>query len=207
MGKMEKIELENILAVEGKDEKNFFDALLKNLDITNVQIIDVGGKDKFEIIFSNYLQTEDALEKIKNIGFVRDAEKDTANAAFQSICSVLSKYEFPCPTELCKAIEKNSKKVNIFIMPNNNDCGMLEDLCIASIKNTGIFNCIESFIRCYENNIDKDKHNKAKAIILAYLSAQVPIVNSLGIAAQQRRVDFSHPCFNEIKNFLIELYK
>jgi len=202
-----KIEKENILFVEGKDEKNFFDALLKRLDITDVQIIDVSGKDNFQTHFSAYMQTERALSRIKNMGFVRDAEKNEANSAFQSICSVLKKYGLACPSELCKPVEQDKKKISIFIMPNNNDCGMLEDLCIKAIQGSGIFNCVESFIQCYEGKIEKDKYNKSKASILAYLSAQVPIVYSLGNAAQQSVFDFSHPCFDSIKKFLIELYK
>jgi hypothetical protein len=203
-----KIEQENILAVEGKDEDNFFCALLRKLGIANnIQIIDVGGKDSFENKLSGYLQAEGALEKIKKIGFVRDAEKHEAKSAFQSICSILKKYTFPCPDELCKPIEQGGKRVSIFIMPNNNDCGMLEDLCINAICDTDIFCCVKRFMECYENKIEKDRYNKSKASILAYLSTRVPIVNSLGIAAQQNVWDFSNPCFDTIKQFLIELFK
>jgi hypothetical protein len=203
---MDKIERENILAVEGKDEKNFFDALLKTLGIDNVQIIDVGGKDNFKNRFPVYIQSEGALAKIKNIGFVRDAEDNEAVGAFQSICSLLKNYGLPCPIELCKVVEQDGKKVSIFIMPNNNDCGMLEDLCIAAIKDTDIFNCVKCFVQCYESKIEKTRYNLAKAEILAYLSTCVPIVNSLGLAAQQKVWDFSHPCFAEIKEFLISLF-
>jgi len=203
---MEKITEKNVLAVEGKDEKNFFGALLKNLGIDNVQIIDVGGEANFNVNFPAYILADGALEKIKNIGFVRDAEAREATAAFQSICHLLRKYELPCPSELGKIAGQDGKKVNIFIMPNNNQCGMLEDLCIESIKDADIFHCIKSFIHCYENKIDKRKYNPAKAEILAYLSTRTPVVNSLGIAAQQNVWDFSHTCFNEIKNFLIELF-
>jgi hypothetical protein len=147
------------------------------------------------------------LNTIKNIGFVRDAEDREAAAAFQSICSVLNDYNLPCPTQIGKVIEQDGKKANIFIMPNNNDCGMLENLCIASIRETDIFNCVDCFVKCYANMISKEKYILPKAEILAYLSTRTPIVNSLGIAAQQNVWDFSHKCFNEIKIFLIELFK
>jgi len=202
-----KIEQDSVLAVEGKDEKNFFEALLKNLGISNIQIIDVGGKDKFTSSLSTYLQSEGALNQIKKIGFVRDAEEREATVAFQSICSTLNEYKLPCPSELNKVIEQEGKKVSIFIMPNNQSCGMLEDLCITSIKETNIFECIDCFVNCYKKMIYLEKYNPAKAIILAYLSTRTPIVNSLGIAAQEKVWDFSHECFNEIKNFLIELFK
>jgi hypothetical protein len=204
---MEKIEKENVLAVEGNDEKNFFEALLKTMNIPNVQIIDVCGKDNFKNKFPVYMQSEGALKKIKNIGFVRDAEQLEATSAFDSICSVLHKYALPCPTELCKLVEDNGKKVNVFIMPNNNDCGMLEDLCIAAIKGTDVFTCVECFIKCYETKIEKDKYNLAKAKILAYLSTRTPLVNALGLEAKQSVWDFTKPCFDDIKKFLKELFE
>jgi hypothetical protein len=127
-----KIKKENVLVVEGKDEYDFFSALLGSMNIPDVQIINVSGKDNFGNVFSTYMQTEGALAKIKNIGFVRDAEQLEAWSAFDSIRSVLRKYDLPCPTEPRKLVNNSGKKVNIFIMPNNNDCGMLEDLCIAA---------------------------------------------------------------------------
>jgi hypothetical protein len=202
-----KIEKENVLAVEGNDEKNFFEALLKTMDISHVQIIDIGGQDSFKNKFPLYIQSDGALAKIKNIGFVRDAEQLEAHAAFDSIRSILRKYALPCPTELCKLVENNGKKVNIFIMPNNNSCGMLEDLCIAAIRDTDVFACVECFIKCYEAKIEKGKYNPAKAKILAYLSTRTPIVNALGLAAKQSVWDFTKPCFDDIKKFLAELFE
>ncbi|MHB9295926.1 hypothetical protein PilKf_01680 [Pillotina sp. SPG140] len=207
MEKMEKIERENVLAVEGQDEKNFFGALLRNLGINTVQILDVGGKDQFRNKFPLYIQTDGALLKVKNIGFVRDAERHEATAAFKSITTILKIYDLPCPTELCKVVEGNGKRVSVFIMPNNKDCGMLEDVCIDSIKNTDIFHCVSCFIRCYEHKVEKNTYNVAKATILAYLSTRIPIVNSLGLAAQQSVWDFSKPCFDKIKIFLRELFE
>ncbi len=35
-----------LLVVEGKDEKNLFSSLLDSIGIKDVQILDIGGKDK-----------------------------------------------------------------------------------------------------------------------------------------------------------------
>jgi hypothetical protein len=202
-----KIEKENVLVVEGKDEYDFFSALLGAMNIPDVQIIDVGGIYGFRANFPLYIQTDGALAMIKNIGFVRDAEQHEARSAFNSILSVLRNYDLPCPTEPRKLVNDNGKKVNIFIMPNNNDRGMLEDLCIASVKDTDVFTCVECFVQCYETKITKDKFNLPKAKILAYLSTRTPIVNALGVAARQGVWDFTKPCFDDIKNFLRELFE
>jgi len=201
-----KIEQENILAVEGKDERNFFEVMLGFVGIGSVQVIDVGGKDNFKNRLSGLIQSEGALEKIKKMGFVRDAEKLEADSSFQSICGVLKKYDLPCPSEICKPFESDGKRVGIFIMPDNRNCGMLEDLCIESIKDTPFFSCIESFINCCKNQ-DKDiMPNTAKVTVLAYLSTRDGIPSSLGIAARQNVWDFSKPCFNGIKQFLKDLF-
>jgi hypothetical protein len=47
-----------------------------------------------------------------------------------------------------------------------------------------------------------ERNRKAeKSNILAFLSTRVPIIYSLGVAAQGHVWDFSNPCFDQIKNF------
>ncbi len=77
-----------LLAVEGRDECNFFDQLLKHENIAAVQVLDIGGKDKFPNAFA-FLHSRDGFNNLTVIGFVRDAEEKKAATAFQSICSVL----------------------------------------------------------------------------------------------------------------------
>jgi hypothetical protein len=91
-------------------------------------------------------------------------------------------------------------------MPNNKDSGMLEDLCIESRKTDPVWNCVETFIKCYNPLIEKDKYNISKAKIGAFLSTRVPIAYSLGVAAQEHVWDFDNPCFNQVKDFLGKLF-
>lgn len=51
MKKNIRLESDRVLAVEGKDECNFFEALMRYEKINGIQIIDIGGKDKFQIEF------------------------------------------------------------------------------------------------------------------------------------------------------------
>ena len=206
MKKNRKAEKPNILAVEGKDECNFFTALIKHLNLTGIQIEDIGGKDKFKLEFSLLAQSENFYGIVKKIGFVRDAEEKEAAAAFQSIYGILNAYNLPAPQAPNTVIDKDGKKVAIFIMPNNKDSGMLEDLCIESRKTDPVWNCVEAFVKCYNPLIKKDKYNISKAKIGAFLSTKTPIVYSLGIAAQERIWDFNNPCFSPIKDFLIKLF-
>jgi hypothetical protein len=202
-----KIEKENVLAVEGKDECNFFKALLEYEKLESVQIIDIGGKDKFKIEFPLFAQSENFYNKLKRIGFVRDAEDKEAISAFQSICSVLKACELPVPEKQKVIVNDKNIKLGVFIMPNNEQKGMLEDLCIQSVKNDTLTKYVDNFVDSYKANITDKQYNFSKAYVLAFLSTRVPIVNALGLAALNKVWDFNNSCFDEIKLFLRELFK
>jgi hypothetical protein len=206
MDKNIKAEKPNILAVEGKDECNFFTALCGYMDLPPIQIIDMGGKDKFTHRFSNLANSDGFGNIVKNIGFVRDAEDKEAVSAFQSICGVLKSLKLPCPAEANKIVCENGINVSIFIIPDNQASGMLEDLCIKSKKQGPVWECVEAFLKCYQPRISKEKYNPSKARILAYLSTRTPVEKELGLAALRGIWEFDDPCFDPVKHFLRDLF-
>lgn len=206
MDKTIKPESSDVLAVEGKDECNFFNALIKSMGVNGIQIIDVGGKEKFNKIVPLFVNSERFWDNVKRFGFIRDAEDKEALSAFTSICDVLKHCNLPVPSSPLQIVEANGMQTGIFIMPNNRNKGMLEDLCLSSIKNDEVYTCVEAFTQCYEPKIEQNKYIPSKARLLAYLATRTPIVNSLGLAAQQNVWDFGNPCFDKIKMFLLELF-
>jgi hypothetical protein len=164
MEKNRKAEKPNILAVEGKDEYNFFTALIKHLNLASVQIEDMGGKDKFKLEFPLLAQSENFYGIVEKIGFVRDAEEKEATEAFKSICGILSSYNLPVPEAPNTVTDKDGKKTAVFIMPNNKDSGMPEDLCIESRKTDPVWNCVEAFVKCYEPLLEELKRNLPKEL-------------------------------------------
>ncbi|MBW1615880.1 MAG: hypothetical protein JRJ49_04960, partial [Deltaproteobacteria bacterium] len=148
MSKNFKIESKNLLAVEGKDECNFFKALLKNSDInkTKIQIIDISGKNQFADKF-DALYIGEGFKRIKQLGFVRDAEEKPAQSAFQSICGILRKKKLPTPDKPNQVTEKQGLKIGVYIMPDNKEAGMLENLCLQTIKDKPINDCIQNYIQ------------------------------------------------------------
>ena len=134
-----RIESNKLLIIEGKDEEFFFKALLKHENIDNFQIIGAGGKDRFPQQLRIVVNLQNFSEVVDTLGFVRDAEQNKANSAFSSICDQLRRNNLPVPTSINEVIEEEGRRIGIFIMPNNSDEGMLEDLCIESIKKNGLF--------------------------------------------------------------------
>jgi hypothetical protein len=197
----------NLLAVEGKDECNFFKAVLEYENINNIQVIDIGGKDKFKIEFPLLINSE-GFSEVHALGFVRDAEEDQALSAFSSICGILKKNGLPVPKIMNSINNERNMKIGVFIMPNNIDEGMLEDLCLESVKTKPVFECVNEYIKCCLSDLSEDEKNinVSKAKIQTYLASKKPIVNSLGLAATKGYWDFEENCFSEIKQFLHSLF-
>ena len=130
-----QIKTDALLLVEGKDEYQTFQALLKEMNINGVQIYDVEGNNNFANKIPRLFKSS-GFQQISKLGFVRDAEQHEAKSAFDSICHVLecSNIFDHVPRNIGKVEEIGSFKVGIFIMPNNKDKGMLETLCLQSIK-------------------------------------------------------------------------
>jgi hypothetical protein len=203
-----KISSDKLLAVEGKDECTFFDEFLKYSGITNVQTVDIGGKDKFKNELPLLIKM-DGFSDITAIGFVRDAEADSAQSAFKSMCSIIKKCSLPIPKGMNTINQSNNPKTGIFIMPNNQNTGMLENLCLESLRGKTINDCINNYVNCFMKGMEdseKNYFNKPKSKVQAYLASRVPVVSSLGLAAKKGYWNFQHPCFTDIANFLSDLF-
>jgi hypothetical protein len=204
-----KIESTSLLAVEGKDESNFFFALLAHTHIQNVQIVDLGGKDKLPLEFHAIFNAGN-FNKIDRLGFIRDAESKPAESAFSSICTLLTRYQLPVPSQPNLVTTDSNPRIGIFIMPDNSGTGMLETLCLETIQSNPVNRCIEDFVTCFaqhQKESEKPSFNGSKARVQAYLSTRSPIVNSLGLGAKKGYWNFEHTCFNNLKSFLSTLFQ
>lgn len=196
-----RITSKKVLAVEGLDEKNFFDKLLRYLGISDFQIEDVGGKEKFPRRFPALLKTPgfftaDESPFVTHLAIVRDKDEDEA---FKSIARIVAGAGLEPPTNQ-STFSGASPKVGIFIMPGKTVKGtMLEDLCLKTVEDHPAMKCVNEFASCVSALEAKPK-NMAKAQI--FLAAQPEIVNSVGLGAQKDYWDFDSPALNELKQFL-----
>ncbi len=196
---MEEITKPKIIAVEGQDEINFFIALLNNLHIADVQVIEFEGKTNFQSRIKAIVNVP-GFRNVRYFALVRDADNLPARSAFDSVKHSLSAAKLPFPLEI-NVFSDTTPSVGIFIMPGNAENGMLEDLCLSSIKEYPVYQCIENFFKCSEEK----PLIKSKAEIQCYLSTKNPLANSLGVGAKKGHWNFNSPVFDEIKAFLENL--
>lgn len=204
MGAVE-IQKDKLLLVEGNDDQNFFQKLMQEITLDNIQIIPMGGKENFRVPnFKSVINTP-GFREVKALGIVRDAN-GSASSVFTSICTVLRECGLPEPTQVME-ITNTDLKVGILIIPPNAEEGEIEDLCLSSLKEYSEMGCIDNYFKCLKKKLLPDKFPKdlSKAKIQAFLASREESVPHLGIAAQRGYFPLDQDSFEEIKKFLSSL--
>ena len=197
------IHQKKVLAVEGKDEVNFFNALLKYVGINDFEVYEVGGKQQFKDKLPALVRRR-GFSDVEVLAVVRDADND-ANAAFESISNILKKEKLKPPIQI-NQFSGGTPKIGIFIMPGNSDTGMLEDLCLKTVEHHPAMVCVESFIDCVSKlENPPNRNNIAKVKGQAFLAAMPELVYSVGVGAQKGYWNFNSEELTDLKSFIDNL--
>lgn len=185
-----------ILAVGGYDEINFFTALINKLRLKDVQVLNFEGKGNYKSKI-RAIKNVPGFKNVTKFALIRDADVNPAISAFDSICSSLQSSNLSVPNNI-NEFSTSNPSIGIYIMPDNLNVGMLEDLCLKSIENTAIFKCISDFLKC--SPYKPSELSKAK--VLNYLSTKTPLMNNLGVGALAGHWDLNSDSFEEIVKFM-----
>lgn len=196
----------NLLLVEGKDEDYVFQEYLSHLNLGDIQIEMVGGKNNFAAKFPALVKST-GFNKVKTIGFIRDAD-DSPTGAFQSISDLLTREGYNPPSHKGSVSTSGEVNIGVYILPNNLDQGCLEDLLLETIKNKSEYECIEQWHNCIKDKENKPNQNQvSKAKTQVFLASQKKIAPSIGIGAKKGYWDFSSSQFDSLEHFLLELFE
>ena len=190
------------LLVEGREEQFFFDAFLRHLGINDVQIQNCGGKDNLRAVLRTVAGSLD-FPLVSSIGIVRDAD-DNAQSALQSVQDSLGNTDLPVPQSFLTPAGE-SPTVSVFIMPDNYNNGALEHLCLSAAEQDPAMHCVEEFLACIHARVPNPPQDSGKSRIHAFLASRVDPELRLGEAAQRGYIDWTHPAFNDLAQFLRNL--
>ncbi len=188
-----------LLIGEGREEQIFFTAFLAHLNISDVQIEQYGGKQKLPSYLRNLRNIPGYLEVI-SLGITRDAD-DSARSAFQSVCSSLNSASLPVPSKPGE-IAGDSPQVSVMILPDGQNKGMLEDLCLAAVEADPVLQCVDEYFNCVYTTVGREPNNIAKARVHAWLASQIEPDKRLGEAAKAGYWPWDSPGFDRLKQFL-----
>src|SRR5262245_9741778 len=129
----EPISKAKLLLVEGNDEEALFGELLRELQLAEIiQIVPVKGKDRFPDELKGVIGSSNFHQIVTSIGVVRDAD-DNPKGAFESVCGAIGRAQLIPPSAPLKP-STGSPQVTVMIVPDATTKGMLENICLDSVK-------------------------------------------------------------------------
>lgn len=208
----------SLLLVEGNDDFHVIHSLCKqfNIPVRNLEIPDGGNfsiKDCKSI--TQLLEQIPVLFKSSNqlttLGVIIDADVDLVSR-WVSIKTLLKKIGFNLPVSLpSKGLicQENNIKVGIWIMPNNDLNGMLEDFLSFLVpqddKLLPIIN--DTLSEMEKNKLNKySLIHKSKAIIHTWLSVQEVPGTPLGQSITKRYLSTDAETCKDLINWLNNLF-
>jgi len=188
-----------LLIGEGDDEVFFFGALLAYLHLDDIQVEKIGGKDYLPLYLKE-LPRRPGVERLVALAVIRDADNDCTDA-FAKCCGALNANGFVVPPAPGQ-IHVGLPQVGVFIMPDNQRSGMLEDLCLDSVATDLALPCVDEFFRCVANAAGRQPGNLAKARVQAWLSSQKETDSRIGVGAQKKYWPWDATAFQPLISFL-----
>jgi len=193
------------LAVEGQDALVFFQVMLREMNLTEIQLQNFGGVDELRGFLEGLRRQSGFAQTVVSLGIVRDAEQNP-KGAFQSVCSALNNTGLDKPNRPEK-FAGNSPKVGALILPDATTKGMLETLCLRSVSDDPVMPCIEEYFRCVKKELSPTELPKIeeKARLHAFLASRPKPDLLLGEAASAGYWQWDNRAFDHVKQFLRNL--
>jgi len=197
-----------IVACEGIDDQEFLRRMLDHLRISERRIDQYRGKAQLPTYLRGLRDSTD-FETIRVVGVIRDGD-DSPGGAWQSVRDLLQRLDLPCPTGpgtigtgRC-GVDGITRSIGVFIMPDNNSPGALEDLCLRAVADSASLTCVDEFLACVaaRTNVTCRQQDVPKARLNAWLASRADPTLRLGQAVAARQLPPDSPAFDPIKDFL-----
>jgi hypothetical protein len=208
----------SLLLVEGNDDFHVIHSLCKQFNISvrnlenpkggNFSVKDCKGVtellEQIPVLFKSSNQ-------LTSVGVIIDADIDL-QSRWESVKNILLKEGFDLPKDLPEnglIIKKGILKAGVWIMPNNNLNGMLEDFISFLVpQDDKLLPIIKTTLEGLEaNNLNKySLTHKSKALIHSWLSIQEEPGTPLGQGITKRYLSTDEETCKHLVNWINELF-
>ncbi len=191
--------------VEGLEEVRVFSHLASQLSLTDVQCHSYQGKMNLTRFIRTFLALPD-FAKVRSLAVVADADFDIEGTRTR-IRHALQNAGLPQPSAPLTEASEGHLRVSYLILPHLRETGMLEDVCLESVKSEPVMECVEQFMECVKGKREDwpKREAKAKARVHAYLASQDRTDLRLGEAAEKGIWNYDSDAFNPLKELLSKL--
>ena len=189
-----------LLLVEGRDDYEFFRALLAHLGgMPEIDIRQYLGKDNFRN-YMRALKLVRGFSAVTSIGIIRDAD-ETSDGAFRSVKDALVAVGISAPDESMQRSE-GSPSTAIAILPPGQSKGELEDLLLSSVNGDPAISCVDAYISCLQTHGLKLPNKLSKARLRTFLASREEPHLLTGQAARTGYFPWSSTPFESVIQFL-----
>ena len=191
--------------VEGSDEVRLFGALLRHLDIEDVQIQQLRGYNNIRRVLVAFVDIEN-FATVRSLAIVADANSNSASR-IQSIRDALLNVDLPSPLAPRQIETRGRLSVSYLVVPHGEARGMMEDVCLASVRTDPAMECIDRYFECIEeaDTPGPRSAHKSKARLHAFLASRDDPSLRLGEAADKGIWPLNDDSFTPLKDLLTAL--
>jgi hypothetical protein len=192
-----------LILCEGKDDQAVIEGLLAHLQIGDRFTVEqIEGRN----LLKAYLRAlparpEFVRQEVEALGIVLDANGDptanwrrivdSVNEVFKVKLSEPAKKEGTLPT------------ITGMLIPAGGQPGMLETVCLESVKGALEYACFETYVQCIEKTAGRQLHPKAK--FRAWIASQPDFEFLIEKAARGNLFPWNHSVFGPLREFLAAL--
>jgi len=204
-----QIRKEKLLLAEGADAHRFLIYACKSYKKTDIQVINFGGITELKVFLQNLVEIMAGFSKVKALVVARDAEADVDRAMIQ-VTSALQTVKLPVPQQPFQFSSNGHIKTAVVFFPGpdqNGKCqkGTLEELCLKTIDDVALLECVEAFLQCAKKSNEDLKH-PWKSKLYAYLAGKDAHAGKrLGQAARDKVWNLNHSSMEPFKKIIREM--
>jgi hypothetical protein len=197
-----EITSEKQLLVEGGDDLVFFQALMRHLGLSGIQLQRFGGVSELQG-FLKALRRVPGFATVTALGIVRDADLDPASA-FRSVQGALRSARLPAPRAV-RSTAAGPPRVGVLLLPAAATSGTLETLCLQAVTADPVLACVDEYVQCVERCLGSLPGHRDKARAHTFLASRPRPEVRVGDAAAAGYWPWAHSCFDHVKQFLQRL--
>lgn len=190
-----------ILLVEGDDDEKFFKHYMLNLGINIDEIHIIKTNGDFNEDFVKALTSRPGFRrKIRMLGIIKDSDSGVTST-FEKVKELFNGTNLNFPKSP-NCFLNNGIRVGVFVIGNNSDVKMLEDLCLKTVENKPEIDCVNNLFKCVTKIDNREFANPSKSKAQAYLATQTIFAKYIGLGAKEGHWDFTSTALNSLKEFL-----
>ncbi|TFE69347.1 hypothetical protein A7Q09_05500 [Methylacidiphilum sp. Yel] len=196
----------NLLLVEGEDDKRFFSALVRQLELQRIQIIPLNGRNNLGGTLQLIRGESSVRFDLETLGIIVDADKN-ASARFQSVRDTLIRVGWEAPQQPGVWTEGGRPRTGVFVLPDCSEQGELEDLCIRAVAEheKAALECVDQYLDCLRKKNVQLSSKLGKVKLQVFLASRQKPGLRLGEAAEASEIRLDSEAFEKVRSFLLEI--